>query len=52
MEGRHRGRAWTIADRYGNEVYLAWERWEHTIEFHPEMEPFFDDIRLTVQRFR
>jgi hypothetical protein len=46
MEGRHRGRAWTIRDRCGNEVYLTWERWEHVIEFHPEMEPFFEDIRI------
>lgn len=52
MEGRRQGRAWTIRDWYGNEVYLTWERWEHIIEFHPEMRPFFDDIRLTVQRSR
>jgi hypothetical protein len=52
MQDQHRGRAWTVFDRYSNEVYLTWERWEHIIEFHPEMESLFDDVRLTVQRFR
>jgi hypothetical protein len=52
MENWRRGRAWTIIDRYGNQVYLTWERWEHVIEFHPEMEPFFEDVRLTVQGSR
>ncbi len=44
------GKAWTVRDRYGNEVYLTWERWEHIVDRHPTMEPFFDEIRLTVQR--
>jgi hypothetical protein len=52
MESQRRGRAWTTTDRYGNDIYLTWERWEHIIEFHPEMEPFFEDIYLTVQRLR
>jgi hypothetical protein len=43
------GKAWIVADRYGNQVYLTWERWAHILEFHPELEPFFDEIRRTVQ---
>ena len=43
------GKAWTVQDRYGNEVYLTWERWEHIVDRHPIMEPFFDEIKLTVQ---
>ncbi|NUO81021.1 hypothetical protein HUU05_13155 [candidate division KSB1 bacterium] len=27
----------TVVDRYGNEVYLTDERWQHIIEQHPEM---------------
>lgn len=46
------GKAWTVTDRYGNEIYLTWERWAHILEFHPEMEPFIDDIRHTVQTAR
>jgi hypothetical protein len=47
---RRSGKAWTVQDCYGNEVYLTWERWEHIINHHPSMEPFFDEVRLTVQR--
>jgi len=33
------GRRWTVRDRYGNEIYLTQERWDHIIEStnHPEM---------------
>ena len=33
------GRRWTVRDRYGNEIYLTQERWDHIIEptNHPEM---------------
>jgi hypothetical protein len=46
------GKAWTVTDRYGNRVYMTWERWNHILEFHPEMEPFFDEICRTVQTAR
>jgi hypothetical protein len=26
------GKAWTARDRYGNEIYLTWERWSHIID--------------------
>lgn len=36
------GKAWTVRDRYDNEVYLTWERWyNHILGFHPEMVEFF-----------
>ena len=31
---------------------MTWERWDHILEFHPEMEPFFDEVRRTVQTVR
>ena len=43
------GKAWTVLDRYGNTIYLTWERWQHILEFHPEMKPFFDEVRRAVQ---
>lgn len=46
------GKAWTVTDCYGNEIYLTWERWAHILEFHPEMEPLFDEIQRTIQTAR
>lgn len=36
------GKAWTVLDRYDNEIYLTWERWEHIVEpdNHPEVGPY------------
>lgn len=46
------GKAWTVRDRYGNEIYLTWERWAHIIEpdNHPEVEAYFDYIAETIRR--
>ena len=43
------GRRWTVHDRYGNEIHLTHERWEHIIEpiSHPEMAAY--EEHLTVQ---
>jgi hypothetical protein len=40
------GKRWTVRDRYGYEIYLTEERWEHIIdpENHPEMEEHEDDL--------
>ncbi len=45
------GKAWTESDRYGNAIYLTWERWAHITEIdnHPEVEPYFDQIRETLR---
>ncbi|HHH42028.1 MAG TPA: hypothetical protein ENK56_08505 [Chloroflexi bacterium] len=47
-----RGKAWIVKDRYGHEIYLTWERWSHIVEFHPEMEPFFEAMRRIVRTAR
>jgi hypothetical protein len=26
------GRRWEVRDRYGNDIYLTHERWEHIVE--------------------
>ena len=44
-----RGKAWTVRDRYGNEVYLTWERWQHIIAEHVEMKDYFDELGFTVR---
>ena len=45
------GKLWTQRDRFGNEIYLTHERWAHIIDpdNHPEIEPFFDDMRETIR---
>ena len=46
------GKAWTVRDRYGNDIYLTWERWQHIIapDNHPEVELYFDYIAETIKR--
>jgi len=46
------GKLWTQQDRFGNEIYLTAERWAHIVDpdNHPELEPYFDLIRETIQR--
>ena len=36
------GRRWMVRDRYGNDIYLTDERWEHITEprNHPEMSAY------------
>lgn len=48
-----RGKIWTERDRYGNEVYLTWERWEeHILPGHPTMEGQLENVRRTIQEGR
>ncbi|MDO9129047.1 MAG: hypothetical protein Q7U34_04200 [Anaerolineales bacterium] len=43
---------WTVNDRYGNNIYLTQERWEHAIESinHPEMAGYEKELKQTVQQ--
>jgi hypothetical protein len=42
---------WTVYDRYGNEIYLTQERWEHIIDSlnHPEMRNYEEHLKETLQ---
>jgi hypothetical protein len=42
---------WTVQDRYGNNIYLTQERWEHITDplNHPEMEDYEEALKETVQ---
>ncbi|HRJ40267.1 MAG TPA: hypothetical protein PL105_00230 [Caldilineaceae bacterium] len=42
-------RHWTVQDRYGNEIYLTQERWEHILEKHDELTGRFDDLLDTLR---
>jgi hypothetical protein len=48
------GKLWTQRDRFGNDIYLAYERWQHIIDpdNHPELDPYFNYLRETVRRGR
>lgn len=42
---------WTQRDRFGNEIYLTHERWDHIIDpdNHPEVESYFHLLRETIR---
>lgn len=45
------GRRWIIRDRYGNEIYLTQERWEHIIDpiNHPDMAEYEEQLKETIR---
>ena len=45
------GRRWMVRDRYGNDIYLTHERWNHITEpvNHPEMSDYEEHLRETIQ---
>ena len=44
-------RRWTVQDRYGNEIYLTHERWEHIVDpvNHPEMAECEEHLKATIR---
>ncbi len=42
---------WTVPDRYGNEIYLTQERWEHIIDSlnHPDLSEYEEHLRDAVR---
>jgi hypothetical protein len=45
------GKIWTQQDRFGDRIYLTYERWSHIIhpDSHPEVEPYADHLRETIR---
>lgn len=45
------GKKWTAQDRFGNNIYLTDERWEHIIDpiNHPEMRDYEEELKQTVK---
>ena len=45
------GIRWAVRDRYGNQIYLTEERWEHITEAinHPEMIDYEDELQMTMR---
>lgn len=48
------GRRWMVRDRYGNDIYLTDERWDHITAptNHPEMSAYEEHLRETIQSGR
>lgn len=48
------GRRWNERDRYGNDIYLTDERWEHITEptNHPEMLAYEGQLRQAIRSGR
>lgn len=44
-------RLWTIRDKYGNDIYLTEERWQHIIEDinHPDMANYMTELKDTIR---
>jgi len=38
-----------VTDKYGNEIYLTNERWDHIVEYHPEMINYKGHIFKTIR---
>ncbi len=39
----------TVIDRWGNEIYITSERWEHILERHDELTYLFDEVLETLR---
>ena len=46
------GIRWKIYDRYGNEIYLTHERWQHIVAStnHPDMADYEEHLKVTIRR--
>ena len=41
--------SWSVKDRWGNEIALSDERWQHIIDGHWELEDMFAQVLETVR---
>jgi len=44
-----RGSRWVVKDRFGNEIYLTDERWQHIVEGHPEMRDCEEVLQQVIR---
>jgi len=45
------GIRWVVRDRYGNDIYLTHERWEHIVApvNHPDMAAYEEHLKETIR---
>jgi hypothetical protein len=46
------GQKWVVNDRYGHEIYLTEERWNHIVSRHEELSDLLDDLLETLRKGR
>jgi hypothetical protein len=39
-------------DRWGNRITLTYKRWQHIVEWHPELEEFQNKVLETIRKGR
>ena len=42
----------TVQDRWGNEIYITDERWDHVLARHEELAGLFDEVVQTLRQGR
>jgi hypothetical protein len=43
---------WDVYERYGNQVYMTEERWQHALEKRPWLADYLEDVLATIRRGR
>jgi len=41
--------SWSVKDRWNHEIVLTYERWQHIVDGHWEMEDLLDKVLDTIQ---
>lgn len=41
-----------VTDRWGNRITLTDERWQHIVEWHPELDEFQEEVLETIRKGR
>ena len=41
-----------VSDRYGNQIEITDERWNHIITGHPELKDFHEEVLETIKKGR
>jgi len=39
-----------VQDRYGNQIELTAERWNHVVTYHPELEDCLEEVLETIRK--
>jgi hypothetical protein len=48
----HEPRRWDVYDRYGNNIYMTAERWQHAIESRPWLAGYHEETLTALRRGR
>ena len=43
---------WVLHDRYGNQIYMTEERWQHALEKRPWLSAYLENVLATIRQGR